>query len=973
MKNIYFLIARPIYLTIGTCLLTLILSNSSFGQCVDQGNTWNKSWKSCTVSNSPNASRANSHWLLFEFEEPQNIDSTHIWNANRTGESDMGVKTAIIDYSTDDSSWIELGTFNFPQGSEQSNYEGFTGPNFGGIWVKKILITVIETYGNGPCASLAEIQFQVNPDACYGELDACGICNGPGETAWYKDEDGDGLGSPNIVTLACTQPNGYVANAEDYCDNGLIGWKEIDLIFMENGCRGCHGANRAGGLDLTSYVSTIQGGNTCGTDILTGTTLAEIIMVDGYSGCGQALGSPSMNARTGGKIDSTELAAIQNWINAGAPEDCHCGPGATDLDGDGICDFVDSCPDLDNNLIGTSCDDGLACTDNDIWTADCKCEGTPKQDTDNDGVCDINDLAPNNPCTADGIVDGQEPEGWMNNPTNDCDTDGITVIQGDLNDNDACINDQGSLSTASCNCGSGVVIQGGSFISAVGINNAQRADGLPDSSFTNGIGGNNDSLIMETAYLGVGERVCITTRFSDPDGRIRIEANGELFTFLNTNPGNDQRICYEVRTPGVQRLLIKDGGSGNIQVDGLDYNYCACTDFSANGDPDPSAVAKAYSNLTGWQQLTNGTFWVCEGDSLVLGLDSDISNTFTWTGPHVVDMPAGDLIIGRAGSEDEGLYAATYTNANGCTVRKDIKIYVEAAPSISYSLKHPACTDPNSGIITFNFDNSPNRSSIEFSISGESGPYREVFDNLGTFSMTDLVSGSYDLWARWESNHISIHLGEVELRDCFGVEVSALLEGPMQAGSMSTSLAGYLAGPDPYLGLDSASNIPANVVDWVLVQVRDSANNKVILAQRAAFLTSQGKVVSAEGDPKLQMRDNIPDHAYVALLHRNHLGVMTAQPVDLSQPLDFGDPNTPVFGLNPRKLINGRALLYAGDANADGSINAVDKNRFWQMQNGQPFQYEAGGGDMNMDGSVDVIDANEYWRINNGKASQIPN
>ncbi len=239
--------------------------------------------------------------------------------------------------------------------------------------------------------------------------------------------------------------------------------------------------------------------------------------------------------------------------------------------------------------------------------------------------------------------------------------------------------------------------------------------------------------------------------------------------------------------------------------------------------------------------------------------------------------------------------------------------------------------------------------------------------------MTDLAGGTYDLWARWESNHIEIGLGQVELIGCNEVELYAFLEGPLRADSMGTFLTAQIGTKDPYLGEDSVAFIPQNVVDWVLVQIRDQNDNTLILSQRAAFLTSQGKIISAKGNQKVQFKDNVPAQGYIALLHRNHLGIMTAAPVDLTQAPDFSDPNTPVFGFNPRKIVDGRALLFAGDANADGSINAVDKNAIWRIQNGQPFIYYDAGGDMNLDASVNVVDANGYWRVNNGKISQIPN
>ncbi len=46
-----------------------------------------------------------------------------------------------------------------------------------------------------------------------------------------------------------------------------------------------------------------------------------------------------------------------------------------DTDGDGICDSQDTCPDFDNNLIGTPCDDGDDCTINDVYTTNCECIG----------------------------------------------------------------------------------------------------------------------------------------------------------------------------------------------------------------------------------------------------------------------------------------------------------------------------------------------------------------------------------------------------------------------------------------------------------------------------------------------------------------------------------------------------------------------------------------------------------------------
>lgn len=64
-----------------------------------------------------------------------------------------------------------------------------------------------------------------------------------------------------------------------------------------------------------------------------------------------------------------------------------------DSDGDGICNSEDQCPDFNDNLIGTACDDEDPCTINDVYGNDCSCSGT-YADTDGDGVCDGDDICP---------------------------------------------------------------------------------------------------------------------------------------------------------------------------------------------------------------------------------------------------------------------------------------------------------------------------------------------------------------------------------------------------------------------------------------------------------------------------------------------------------------------------------------------------------------------------------------------------
>ncbi len=88
-----------------------------------------------------------------------------------------------------------------------------------------------------------------------------------------------------------------------------------------------------------------------------------------------------------------------------------------DDDNDGVCNANDACPGFNNALIGTPCNDGNACTVNDVYTASCNCAGT-YVDSDNDGVCDSQDQCPGGDDTIDtnnnGIPDACDNTGCTN-------------------------------------------------------------------------------------------------------------------------------------------------------------------------------------------------------------------------------------------------------------------------------------------------------------------------------------------------------------------------------------------------------------------------------------------------------------------------------------------------------------------------------------------------------------------------------
>jgi hypothetical protein len=91
---------------------------------------------------------------------------------------------------------------------------------------------------------------------------------------------------------------------------------------------------------------------------------------------------------------------------------------------------------------------------------------------------------------------------------------------------------------------------------------------------------------------------------------------------------------------------------------------------------------------------------------------------------------------------------------------------LEVLPELSVAVAgtDPLC-EPDNGSITFTFSDKPGVSTIEFSIDGGlTYPYT-LADNLGTFSVDTLISGTYLLYARWGGGFCPVSLGSVTISD----------------------------------------------------------------------------------------------------------------------------------------------------------------------------------------------------------------
>ncbi len=221
----------------------------------------------------------------------------------------------------------------------------------------------------------------------------------------------------------------------------------------------------------------------------------------------------------------------------------------------------------------------------------------------------------------------------------------------------------------------------------------------------------------------------------------------------------------------------------------------------------------------------------------------------------------------------------------------------------------------------------------------------------------------------------------------FSLHLKVFLEGPFNGAGMNAGLNGmipltqpYSAVPFNYSGPETVSSIPgSNIVDWLLVELRDAANpgsasETTLISRQAAFLKSDGSVVSLDGTSDLQFNVLAANSLYLVIWHRNHLGIISAYPLDISNnycSYDFTSDSDKAYNAASgyKQLATGTWGMVSGDGNADGLIDDSDKLTEWELNAGEQGYLFS---DYNMDSQVSNEDKDNFWLPNVGYSSQVP-
>ena len=215
----------------------------------------------------------------------------------------------------------------------------------------------------------------------------------------------------------------------------------------------------------------------------------------------------------------------------------------------------------------------------------------------------------------------------------------------------------------------------------------------------------------------------------------------------------------------------------------------------------------------------------------------------------------------------------------------------------SVVVEDETCIGANNGEITVNATAPGGASDLEYSIDGGS-----TFQNENVFD--SLAAGTYTIIVRQKSNNSCDKIITREVAAgtalCALLSPNIYLQGPFNAGTGQmtgglTSGVVQLPVGEPYSNLgynfvkgggESTTNAilaktgSTAIEDWVIVEIRHPNTPENVLESRAALLRVDGKIVSAaDGTSAVEFTVPIGQSYHVAIRHRNHLNVMTAEPV----------------------------------------------------------------------------------------------
>jgi hypothetical protein len=423
--------------------------------------------------------------------------------------------------------------------------------------------------------------------------------------------------------------------------------------------------------------------------------------------------------------------------------------------------------------------------------------------------------------------------------------------------------------------------------------------------------------------------------------------------------------CYPIFTNClIENNTAKSGGGLYLSGNASSHYYNTIISKNESNDGHGGGIysessSPVFTNVTITENEVNSTSYVYYGGALYnFNSYPEFSNSILWNNlPNEIEITTGSVTANYC--DIEGSYSGTGN------IDDDPMFIVTANGHYDIAETSPCINAGNPDTTGMNL------------------PYYDIAGNLR------IVNDTIDMGAH-----------EYQLPDAHVlVDLKVFLEGPYNSTThqMETSLNSqdFISLTQPYnpplpyydedypvwlySGPESVATVPANVVDWVIVQLRDAsapanATSSTIIGQQAGFVLADGTIVGLDGVSNLSFAATVTQNLYVVIFQRNHLGIMSAYHLSESGGVfsyDFTTAADQVYGnTNGHKELETNVWgMVAGDGNGNGIIQNTDETAVWKIDLGQSGYR---GGDFDMNGIVQNTDETNYWKANLGSGGQTP-
>ncbi|NOH00346.1 MAG: LamG domain-containing protein [Ignavibacteriae bacterium] len=445
------------------------------------------------------------------------------------------------------------------------------------------------------------------------------------------------------------------------------------------------------------------------------------------------------------------------------------------------------------------------------------------------------------------------------------------------------------------------------------------------------------------------------------------DSNSTVFCYLN-NPGPialydftegmNSNIVYDISCNGAPLHLTISNLSAITWLEGggmsVNSNVIISSDIAAklnNNCKQTNALT-----IEAWIKPANSTQ---NGPARIVSLSNDRSNR--------------NFTLGQ-GEGSNNTYGYDVRLRTSATSNNGVPSVTATSPAITTNLTHVVYTRSSEGETKIYIDGLESFSTtFNGNLSNWDNSFKLILANemtgdrpwLGSFYKVAIYDKALD------SDEVQTTF--TEFNNTMLTNLRVFLEGPYNSGNMSTNLLDdqvipldqpYSAEPWNYDGYERVAEIPNDIVDWVLVEVR--SDDTTIVAKRAAFLRKDGKVVDLNGISNVAFKDLASDEYYISIIHRNHLSILSADKVNIgnhSQLLDMTKAEN-VFGSESvSDLGNGVFGMYAGDTNCSSIITYADAMGIVQKNTKSGYNIA----DVNLSGIVTYADVTHV--VNNNTKS----